>query len=780
MNRTPTGFFYLGKIIDPKTSESTGKPFYYDSKNLTTHAMTVGMTGSGKTGLGIALLEEAGLNSIPAIIIDPKGDLSNLLLTFPNLSKEDFLPWVDSEEAKKKSMTDEVYAENLSNTWKEGLLNSEEDLKRIQTLKDSVDIDVYTPASRSGKPISILNSFKAPDELLRNDEAYLRDHLMSLTSSLLGLVGIDADPIKSKEYILISTILDHSFAKGEDLNLIELIEQIQSPKFEKVGALPLDTFFPEKERLQLSIKINGLIASKSFQTWMEGEPLDIQTFLYNKENKPKLSIISIAHLSDSERMFFVTLLLGTYVSWMRRQPGSQTLKTLLYMDEIFGFFPPTANPPSKLPMLNLLKTARAYGVGIILATQNPVDIDYKGLSNCGTWFIGKLQTERDKLRVLEGLKVASNGELDSRALDEMMSSIKKRRFILRSIHEKEPVIFETRWTLSYLKGPMTLKEIERFTKKDVKEIPISKELNESFKTKTFIPKSVPEYYINNPSALRSGLYLPFILTKVKLHYVDTKLKIDTWKEKNILLPLKEKDKNIDFEQKETVLDLKEKLEKTAVETNRYGQFETSLLEEKSLALFQKNLINHLYQMESLSLFEQKDFQMISKPDEAIETFKERVKQKGEEIVQVELEKIDQKYLTKMNELVKKLNRADDKLTTKKQKSLWQKFEAFISFLSTILQAFLGKGITKSTISQVGTSIKRVGRISKETEDAVLAEDNVRGCEKEIEDLKKKKDEELLSKKEEVKTALNQIDNLEIKLKKSDIVIDEIALVWIEN
>ena len=362
--------FYLGKEVE------SGKPLEVNAKDLTTHAVCVGMTGSGKTGLGIALIEEAALNNIPSIVIDPKGDLGNLLLTFPDLTPEEFAPWVEDGDPKA-----------VAKTWRDGLAKWNEGTKDIKKLRDTVEMAIYTPASRSGIPISILSSFNAPEKL---DDQTLRDRVMSLTSSLLGLLGINADPLKSREHILISTIITNAWNNKEDLDIETMIDQVQNPPFSKIGALDTDTFFPSKERKNLSISLNNLLASPGFHAWMEGDPLDIQTLFYTIEGKAKVSVISIAHLSDSERMFFVTLLLNEMISWMRRQPGTSNLRGILYMDEIFGFFPPTATPPSKLPMLTLLKQARAFGIGVVLATQNPVDSRLQGA--CQLWDLVHWQT----------------------------------------------------------------------------------------------------------------------------------------------------------------------------------------------------------------------------------------------------------------------------------------------------------------------------------------------------------------------------------------------------
>ena len=403
------GVFYLGKEFDPSANALKEDLVLYDAKDLTTHAVCVGMTGSGKTGLCLSLLEEAAIDGIPAICIDPKGDLGNLLLAFPELRPTDFQPWVDPADATRNGVTVEELAAKTADTWRKGLAEWQQEPERIARFRDAVDINIYTPGAETGLPLSVLRSFAPPPAELLADSAALRDRVGAVVSGLLSLLGRDADPIQSRDHILLANILDTTWRSGESLDMAGLINAVQKPPFDKVGAFDLDTFFPPKDRLGLAMAINNLLASPGFATWMKGEPLDAQRLLYTPECKPRLSIISIGHLSDTERMFIVTLVLNEVISWMRNQSGTSSLRAILYMDEIFGYFPPTANPPSKIPMLTLLKQARAFGLGCVLATQNPVDLDYKGLANCGTWLIGRLQTERDKARVIEGLESALAG-----------------------------------------------------------------------------------------------------------------------------------------------------------------------------------------------------------------------------------------------------------------------------------------------------------------------------------------------------------------------------------
>jgi hypothetical protein len=458
------GAFYLGRPYDPVKKAAKPGLILYDSKDLVTHAVCVGMTGSGKTGLCIDLLEEAALDGVPAIAIDPKGDLTNLMLTFPELRPEDFRPWINEDDARAKSLSADDYAAQQAKLWKDGLAAWGEDGERIRRLKDAADFAIYTPGSSAGIPISIVASFEAPAQAVREDSELLRDRVTTTASSVLGLLGIAADPIQSREHILIANLLTKAWSAGEGLDLGALIAQIQKPPMTRVGALDLESFYPAKERAQLAVKMNNLLASPGFNAWLEGVPLDIGQLLRSESGKPRVAIVSIAHLSETERMFFVSLLLNQVLDWVRTQSGTTSLRAVLYMDEIFGYFPPVAEPPSKRPLLTLLKQSRAFGLGIVLATQNPVDLDYKGLANTGTWFLGRLQTERDKARVLEGLESASaaaHAELDIREMDKLLSGLSQRIFLMHNVHEDAPVVFESRWAMSYLRGPLTRDQIKK-------------------------------------------------------------------------------------------------------------------------------------------------------------------------------------------------------------------------------------------------------------------------------------------------------------------------------
>ena len=457
------GQFYLGRPYRLDSRQPEPGILLYDSKDLVTHALCVGMTGSGKTGLCIALLEEAALDGVPAIVIDPKGDLGNLLLTFPDLRPEDFRPWINEDDARRQGLSPDEYAKQQAEAWKQGLASWGQDGERIRRLKGAADFTIYTPGSTAGVPLSILRSLEAPPVALRQDGELLQERVANTASGLLGLIGIEADPINSREHILLSTLFSMAWSDGRNLDLQTLIEQVQNPPIARVGVMDIETFYPSKERLGLALALNRLLAAPGFSAWLEGEPLDVGSLLFTDKGAPRVSICSIAHLSDRERMFFVTLLLNQVLGWMRTQSGTTSLRAVLYMDEIFGYFPPVATPPSKQPLLSLLKQARAFGLGIVLATQNPVDLDYKGLANTGTWFLGRLQTERDKARVLDGLEgaaAAASAKFDRKTIDETLAGLSNRVFLLNNVHEDAPVVMESRWAMSYLRGPLTRDHIK--------------------------------------------------------------------------------------------------------------------------------------------------------------------------------------------------------------------------------------------------------------------------------------------------------------------------------
>ncbi|WP_075088113.1 ATP-binding protein [Verrucomicrobium spinosum] len=519
------GTFYLGRTYDPASSKLEDDLVLYDSKDLVTHGVVLGMTGSGKTGLCLAVLEEAAMDGIPIIAIDPKGDIANFLLTFPDLAGADFEPWVNEEDARKKGQSTAEYAESQSAMWKKGLGEWGQSAERIRKLRDNVDITVFTPGSSAGIPVSIIASLEAPPAEVLEDEEIFHERVESCATSLLSLAGVEGDPMQSPEHILLANIFSHCWAKGQNLTLENLVQLAQQPPFQKVGVMTVDEFLPEKKRTDLAMKLNNLLASPSFASWLEGVPLNIQSMLYTPEGKPRVSIFSIAHLSDAQRMFFVSLLLNQTLGWMRAQSGTTSLRAMLYMDEIFGYLPPTANPPSKKPMMILLKQARAFGLGILLATQNPVDLDYKALSNIGTWWLGRLQTERDKARVLDGLEGAAssqNAKFDRSDMEKLLSGLANRIFLMNNVHEEHPVVFNVRWVMTYLRGPLGRNQIKQLMDPKRAEFATTARISSSASSRNpratrsttptedsgFLPPGGDDGEENMPVAPRSGQNFP--------------------------------------------------------------------------------------------------------------------------------------------------------------------------------------------------------------------------------------------------------------------------------
>lgn len=724
--------FYLGK--------TNKQPFLLESRDLLTHAVCMGMTGSGKTGLGIGLLEEAALAGIPALIIDPKGDLGNLCLAFPNLLPSDFAPWIDEGEASKADISIEEYSQKVAKEWAEGLKSWNEDKKRISDYKESVERTIYTPANTAGVPLSLLNSFAAPSKEVIDDVGAFRDRILSTTSSLLGLIGIDADPIKSREHILISTILEKLWKNHQSLDLPTLIREIQNPPFDQIGVFPLDTFYPAKERLTLAMGLNNLLASPGFQAWMEGEPLDIQNLLYTKEGKPRHAIIYIAHLSDSERMFFITLLLNEVLSWMRRQSGTSNLRALLYMDEIFGFFPATSNPPSKLPMISLLKQARAFGLGIVLATQNPIDLDYRGLGNAGTWFIGKLQTERDRMRIIEGL---SSYIGNTETINQLLSQTKKRNFLVQSIHGAEPFLFETRWTLSYLRGPLTLPQIKRLSPKNSEVLQKPATLN-----KPLLPSNVKELTLKNASA--SSTFTPHILGTAKMHFLDAANKLDVWVDKLIEAPFLNQD--IDWDQG---LEVSEPLTSN-IPKGKFEEIPAALLNPDNYKRYVKSFSQYLYQNVSYELFKVPALKLTSQKDETEEEFSIRANVAMKKKLQLESQE-------KINVLEEKLLKAKNRYSKEEEKKSQKRFDAWISVGKTILGGLLSrKTISKTNIGNIGTSLKRVGN---SIDPVPSQEEEVGQYEQEIRELQK-----------EISPQVT-IEKIQVRPRKSDLIVESIDIFW---
>ncbi len=785
------GVFYLGKPLDAASGKPADTPLLYESKDLVTHAVCVGMTGSGKTGLCIGLLEEAAIDGIPAIVIDPKGDLANLLLTFPKLRPEDFRPWINEDEARIKGVSADVFAAQQAELWKNGLASFGQDGARIQRLRDAVEFTIFTPGSDAGVPISILKSFDAPDANLAADKELLRDRISATATSLLGLLGIDADPIKSREHVLLSNILDAAWRDGKNLDLPAIITQIQTPPFQKAGVMDLETFYPAKERFSLAMALNNLLASPGFHSWLEGKPLDIGRLLHTKDGKPRLSILSIAHLSEPERMFFVSLLLNLVLGWVRSQPGTTSLRALLYMDEIFGYFPPVANPPSKKPLLTLLKQARAYGLGIVLATQNPVDLDYKGLSNTGTWFIGRLQTERDKMRVLEGLEGAAgeaHSQFDRPRMEKILAGLGNRTFLLNNVHESGPVLFQTRWTLSYLRGPLTRDQIRSLTNANPKvsaaagnqPSPAEEPKAVAVNVAPVLPPDVPHYFV--PVASTGPVaYKPVLIGAAKLHYLDDKQKLDETQNLVVQVPFNDGPATVDWTLAKP-LDLGiDELEKDPEDAARFEDLPGVAAKAKNYEIWKRSFATWLFQSQKLELLESPSLGQRSKPGESERDFRIRLQQAAREEVDRQAQALRQKYAPKLASLEDRKRRAQLAAEQQKSQQGQAMLQTAVSVGAGLLSAFLGrKAVSVTSMNKVATAARQAGRTWKETQDVNQAAENVGQLGQQTLDLQHELEAELAELQTKIDPATEKLESVSVRLKKTNIEVQLVALGWVSE
>ncbi|MEO8191105.1 MAG: DUF87 domain-containing protein [Acidobacteriota bacterium] len=792
------GVFYLGRTAGAAKREVQSLVLY-DSRDLVTHAVCVGMTGSGKTGLCISLIEEAALDGIPAIVIDPKGDLGNLLLTFPDLAPGDFRPWVNEEDAGRKGISVDELAKQQAELWKSGLAGWGEDGARIAKLKSAADFAIYTPGSTAGLPVSILKSFDAPNEATRSDTELLGERVGTTATGLLALLGIEADPIQSREHILLSTILENAWRKGENLDLPALIGRIQKPPVARIGVLDIDSFFPAKDRFALAMKLNNLLAAPAFAAWLEGEPLDIAALLRTPEGKPRVSIFSIAHLSDAERMFFVTMLLNETVGWMRRQSGTTSLRAIVYMDEIAGYFPPVATPPSKAPLLTLLKQGRAFGLGVVLATQNPVDLDYKGLSNAGTWFLGRLQTERDKARVLEGLEgVAAGGgpKFDRGAMEQTLAGLKSRVFVMNDVHEDAPVVFESRWAMSYLRGPLTRGQIKtlmdpRKATGSEASAPVEERASPSKKAadhvkpgsasseRPLLPPSIPQYFL--PVRGRAGsavVYRPMALGAAEVRYSDAKSGAESREDVLVIAPITDGPEPLRWDDAEPADLALADLERDAMAGATFEAPPAPAAAPKNWEAWSRDFAAALFRTRRMELFRSPSTSDVSKPGETERDFRARLQQKAREERDAVAESLRARYASRVAALQERKRRAEQAVTREKEEATTSGIQTAISVGATVLGALLGrKAISATNIGRATTAARGAGRTMKQAGDIGRAKENVAAIDAQIAEIESELQAELDQRAAATDPLTEKLEPLALRPKKSDVSVKLVALGW---
>jgi hypothetical protein len=805
------GSFFLGAQYDLKKMHITENVVNYDARDLTTHAVCFGMTGSGKTGLCVGLLEEAALDKVPAIIIDPKGDITNLMLQFPNLQPQDFKPWINPDDARRKGKTVDEYAQFTANLWRKGLGDWGIDSTRIKALQESVDFIIFTPGSDAGISISLLSSLAAPKLSFEDNSEIIREQITGTVAALLELAGVDADPVRSREAILLATIFEHYWKKKQNLDLAKLISSIQKPPVRKLGVFDVDTFYPEKDRFELAMAFNSLIASPNFQSWLKGESLEIDDLLYDNKGKPRHCIFYLAHLSEREKMLFVTLLLEKVLIWVRGQTGTTSLRALLYFDEVFGFMPPVAEPPSKRPLITLLKQARAFGLGCVLVTQNPVDIDYKGLTNTGTWFIGKLQTERDKKRVLDGLRgVASQTGIDTKDYSDLISSLSSRVFLYHNVHESEPVVFYTRWVMSYLRGPLTRPQVKQLmaNRKKLTTTSETPTLQQSMNVEasggieglsrsppTLSPR-IPEIFLpleiseNDAKQSLSQKFGPNIsVERIQLHYkptifgsgtvrfLDSKQSIDKQIEKSLIIEDLERKSFVDWKTaKQSRLGIADLLNTTDQVSDKESFFELTPELANSPAEFKKlskDLNDFLYYNSVLKLKMNDDLDIVQFPEESDRDFQIRLLQRSREERDIEVDKLKEKYAKKLDKLEDKLSKLEFDLADDEAEYKARKREEFVGAGESVLSIFMGSRRTSraTTIARRRRMTSKAKRKVDETKEDIarVKEDTTK-----LEDELKKAVEKIVEKYEKVSEDLSM---KEVKPRRADVRINLVALAW---
>ena len=792
--------FTLGKIFDPHTQTLADDLLLYDPSDLTTHAVCVGMTGSGKTGLCIDLLEEAALAGIPAILIDPKGDIANLLLQFPELRPEEFQPWVNVDDARRAKLTVEAYAAQKAAEWKAGLAQWGYGPEKIQQLKDAVEWAVYTPGSDAGRQVSILRSLEAPDMPWDENQEALRERISGTCSALLGLIGVEADPVKSREHILLANIFENAWKSGQRLDLAALIAQVQAPPFAQLGVFEVDRFYPEKDRMELALALNAIVAAPSFQAWISGEALDVPALLRTSEGKPRFSIFYVAHLSEPERMFFITLLLEQVGAWLRGQAGTTSLRGILYFDEVFGYFPPYPhNPPTKVPLLRLLKQARAFGLGVMLVTQNPGDLDYKGLTNAGTWFIGKLQTERDKARLLDGLETISStthAALDTAQLDDLISSLAPRTFLLNNVHAAGPVVFQTRWAMSYLAGPLTREQIRSLTPRVAATAPTPARTRAPAPAAAAVPSAVPQYFLPSTRTLEQSIaawregtdsrqaqfgasfelvYRPALLAQAIIRYYSQKANFNDDKRLAFLMtdPTPVAPNWADYAA--PVVEAAN-LERSAPAVSQLHDLLPGLADPKKLAAWQRDLVTYLYRTAEITLHQSPTLKLYSRPGQSYEEFRAACRQAADAKRDEELSKVRGRYDAKLDTLEAKLaaeererDRDEEQLRAREGESRW-----------TTAENLLGLALGRRPTRLITSSQQKKRLAQRAKHDVVESQQTIAELTSQVAALKAEAQTQFQGIAEKWNAAAHDIHDLRLTPKRADILIELFGLGWLPH
>jgi len=813
------GVFYLGRQFDLDKNKALDDLVLYDSADLVTHAVCIGMTGSGKTGLCLTLLEEAAMDGIPVIAIDPKGDIGNLLLTFPELNAASFAPWVDEDEARREGLSVEQFASREADNWQRGLQESGQTAERIKVLKEKCEMAIYTPGGTAGRGVSILQFLSCPDSETMEDSELLGERVTTASTSILSLLGMSCEDTSSREHVLLSSIFAALWAQGKSIALDSLVGLIQSPPLERIGALDLESFYPVKDRFALALKLNNLFAAPGFSNWLSGEPLDINEMLYTDSGKPRIAIFSINHLNDAQRMFFVTLLANQMISWMRTKSGTKSLRAMFYMDEIFGYFPPVANPPSKTPLLTLLKQARAFGLGLVLATQNPVDLDYKGLSNAGTWFIGRLQTEQDKQRVLDGLESAAqnaaNHGLDRSKLSEVLSRLGKRVFLMHNVHEDRPVVFQTRFTMSYLRGPLTRVQIKSLSGRalagggnaspaaSLPTDPVNKPATNpaSPAPPSAPPKPAPpvaaymapvmapglsQFYIPAKAASfdpQKGEWCPFLFASARIHFIDSKSGLDTVQQKSYLIPVSLKDSPLpaDYHKaREIKINPAELPMQNDEPERRFAPLPPALGRLDSYKTFKSDFTDWLFANCRFKLMASASTGLTMRLDESERDFKIRVSEAASQQRDADIARLREKYASKMQTLDDRINRAQERIDAERAQAKKTDMEVAINVGATMIGALMGRRMGSGTLGRATSTARGVTKAAKEREDVARATETLSVLDQKLSELTDAFESEANDIAVAYAKAADELTIQAVCPKKSNIDIQVMGIGWVRG
>lgn len=792
------GELFLGGDVDPSTHDRTGDEIRIDTDKFTTHGVIVGMTGSGKTGLGVVLLEEALSSGLPALVIDPKGDLTNLCLTFPSLSPTEFRPWVDEAQAKAAGVSADEFAQQQSELWTKGLLGWGYTTQNIADLRSTTDFTIYTPGSQSGVPVNIVGSLQVPDDM--SDAEIVGDEIEGYVSGLLGLVGIEADPLSSREHILLSNLIHHSWTAGKALDLPTLVGLVGNPPIRKLGVFELDQFFPPADRMKLAMQLNGLLASPSFAAWAEGPALDIQSMLYTPDGAPRCAIVTTAHLSDEERQFVTSLVLTKLVTWMRRQSGTTDLRAMLYMDEVAGYLPPTADPPTKKPIMTLMKQARAFGVGVVLSTQNPVDIDYKALSNAGTWMIGRLSTERDKARLLEGLRSAA-GSVDIDAVDDTISGLGKREFVLRAPGQDGTSVFTTRWAMSYLRGPMTRDQIselmvaERAAVADAAPTVVAgadagaptapaDDLGDDETTvMPEIADGVPVRWIDTAAPWldsaggdsRGSRLDAAIVARVQLRYDESKADLVHDEEfECVITPIGD---TVDVSRTLAVDYDDRDLKTDPIDGAVYRMTGAKLKNKTFFSGVERDLRDHLVRSMNIEVPANPSLKLYGRPGETAETFAVRCGRAADELADADIAKLRDKYEVKVTRLRDQIGAAEDRVDVLQEEASSKRNSELLSTAGSVLGGLLGGSSRGGLLGKLGTAAGRRGRTNASKERVDAAENKVERLQANLEELEAELAEDVTEIDAKWLDAAADVETLRVPLEKTDVKVTQLVLAW---